>query len=67
MKTKIVTVYCRKNGDEIRMCGQKGSPDEFRFSPKFIGAFCVLIDSFFDQFPAHFLVCAVHGAESGIG
>ena len=29
--------------------------------------FCVLIDSLFGQFPAHFLVCAVHGAEGGVG
>ncbi len=49
------------------MCGQKDSPDEFRFSPVLIGAFCVLIYPFFGQFPAHFLVCAVHGAEGGVG
>ena len=67
MKIKIVTVHCRKYGGKKRMCGQKDSPDEFRFSPVLIGAFCVLIYPFFGQFPAHFLVCAVHGAEGGVG
>lgn len=47
--------------------GQKDSPDDSGDSLKLIGAFCVLKDSLFGQFPAHFLVCAVHGAEGGVG
>ena len=48
MKTKIVTDYCRKCGDEKRMCGQKASPDEFRFSLYSSGLFAFI---WFDLFP----------------
>ena len=43
------------------------SPDAFRFSPKFIGAVCVLKDSFFGQFPTRFLIVPFTVRKSVLG
>ena len=41
MKTKIVTVYCKKNGDRNRIYGFSFSPDEFQIFSVLTGAFFV--------------------------